>query len=222
VPPPALTVTTIRYLFATSWLPCNPSEHLVAVPGGATTALDTAANLLHTALWNLRRQRVIELHELRPVQKERVVVLGGRSFARFEFRDPGVDLRGLEGALLRAARTVGPPQGVVGRAVDRITDEDDYGVRRLVLAMDLNYRAPWGTVAGHCFAEAAAAGLVKESGWAIKKVAIVDPAAIESLRELGDELRAARKADMEREPELHHAVIADCLQAVNWAHNTST
>jgi hypothetical protein len=193
---------------------------VVAVPGGATVALDTAGNLLHTALWNLRRQGVFEFQQLRPVQKERVVVLGGRSFSRFEFRDPGVDLRGLEGALIKAARTVGPSDRFLDGAIDRITDEDEYGVRRLVVAMNLHYMAPWATVTGHCFAEAAAAGLVKQKGWAIKRVAIIDSAAIDSLRERNDELRAERRADMEREPELHNAVIADCLQAVQGAYTT--
>jgi hypothetical protein len=216
--PPQLTVTTIRYLFATSWLPRNERDHLVAVPGGGTTAWDTAANLLHTALWNLRRQGAIEFHQLRPVEAESLVVLGGRSFARFEFRDPGVELRGLEGALLRAARKAGPSGGLAERAVDRVSDEDDAGVRRLVQAMELRYQAPWGTVTAHCFAEAAAAGLVKEKGWAIKRVEIIDPAAVASLRERNDELRAARKADMEREPDLHEAVIADCLRAVYSAY----
>ena len=28
-----MTVTTLRYLFATSWLPCDRSERVVAVPG---------------------------------------------------------------------------------------------------------------------------------------------------------------------------------------------
>lgn len=216
--PPELTVTTIRYLFATSWLPRNESEQLVAVPDGGTTAWDTAANLLHTALWNLRRQGVIEFHQLRPVEEEKVVVLGGRSFARFEFRDPGVELRGLEGALMRAARKVEPSEGLIDRAVDRISHEDDYGVRRLVLAMDLRYQAPWGTVTAQCFVEAAAAGLVKEKGWAIKRVEIIDPAGVASLRERNDELRAARKADMDREPELHEAIVADCLRALYSAY----
>ena len=94
---PELTETTIRYLYATTWLPYDPKEHSVAVPGGETTALDTAANLLHSALWNLSRQGVIDFHQVRAVENEKVRVLGGRSFARFEFRDPRVELRGLEG-----------------------------------------------------------------------------------------------------------------------------
>ena len=67
--------TTIRYLYATSWLPCDERQHTVAVPGGSTTAYDTAANLLHTALWNLRRQGIVELRQLRPLEKEPVTVL---------------------------------------------------------------------------------------------------------------------------------------------------
>ena len=45
-----LTETTIRYVYATTWLPSSTKDHTVAVPGGATTALDTAGNLLHIAM----------------------------------------------------------------------------------------------------------------------------------------------------------------------------
>lgn len=218
---PKLTVTTIRYLFATSWLPCDSSEWTVAVPGGSVTALDAAGNLLHTALWNLRRQGVLDFEQIRPVERERVAVLGGRSFARFSFADPGVDLRGLEGALIRAARTVEPSEGAIERAIDRATGEEARGVRRLVAALDLHSRAPWETVVAHCFAEAARAGLVERKGWLVKKVLVVDEAAVAPLRERNDELRAARREDMEREPALHDAVIADCLHAVRWALSDS-
>ena len=91
-------------------------------------------------------------------------------------------------------------------------------MRRLVLALDLHDRAPWTTVTGHCFGEAAAAGLVEVRGRMTKKVAVTDPAAVEALRPRFDELRAARAADMDREPDLHSAVAGDCLQAVSWAH----
>jgi hypothetical protein len=218
--PPRLTVTTIRYLYATTWLPCDEREKTVAVPGGQTTALDTAGNLLHTALWNLRRQGVFDFEQLRPVEVEQVVVLGGRSFSSFEFRDPGQDLRGLEGALIMAARDVASGGGFADRQIDRVTGEDGHGVRRLVTAMPLHNMAPWATVVGYCFAEAEAAGLVEHKGWAIKRVAITDPPAIESLRARNDELRATRAADMEREPELHNAVIADCLHAIKNAYGT--
>jgi hypothetical protein len=213
--PPELTVTTIRYLYATTWLPYDPKERTIAVPGGETTALDTAANLLHTALWNLHRQGAIDFHQVRPVEKENVRVLGGRSFARFEFRDPGVELRGLEGAVLRAARAVEPHEGLIDKGIEKVTDEEPFGMRRLVRAMNLRHQAPWTTVTDHCLVEAAAAGLVERKGWLIKSVVITDPPAIESLRERNDELRAARKADMERDFDVHHAVIADCLYAVN-------
>jgi hypothetical protein len=218
MPQPELTVTTIRYLYATTWLPTSDREDLVAVPGGATRALDTAANLLHTAIWNLRRQGVLELEQLRPVEEEPVLFLGGRSFCRFDFSDPGYDSPGLEGALVKAARTVGPSERFLDKAVDRLSHEDDYGIRRLVLALELKDRFPWDTVVGHCLAEAAAAGLVRQKGWLLKVVEILDLPAIQSLREQSDELRAARRADMEREPELHNAVIADCLQAIHWAY----
>ncbi len=92
--PPALTETTIRYLFATSWLPCNTKQDIVAVPGGATTAIDTAGNLLHIAMWNLRRQGLMEFEQLRPVDKERVRVLGGKSFAGFRLLEGSARLPG--------------------------------------------------------------------------------------------------------------------------------
>ena len=101
--PPALTESATHYLFATSWLPSDPKEHLVSVPGGSTTGLDTAGNLLQIALWNLRRQGGIEFEQLRPVVDERVTVLGGRSFTRFELLNETARLRGLEGAVLIAA-----------------------------------------------------------------------------------------------------------------------
>lgn len=58
--PPDLTETTVRYLFAAGWLPSSDSEHLVAVPGGATKALDSASSLLHIGLWTLRRDGVLD------------------------------------------------------------------------------------------------------------------------------------------------------------------
>ena len=194
---PELTETTIRWLFATTWLPSHAGERTISVPGGETTAIDTGANLLHIAMWNLRRQGLMEFEQLRPVKPERVRVLGGKPFSRFELRDEGARLRGLEGALLKAAHEA--------------TDE---GVRALVRALDLNERAPWGTVCNHCFAEAAAAGLVEVKGRLFKKVAIRDEPAVASLRERNDELRAARGAYLDAEPELTGAVSADCLQVM--------
>jgi hypothetical protein len=198
---PELTETTIRYLYATTWLPCDTKEHTVAVPGGTTTAIDTAGNLLHIAMWSLRRQGLMEFEQLRPVEEEKVRILGGRPFARFELLDPSARLRGLEGALLRAAAGVGPA-------------EDERDVRRLVRALDLDNRSPWNTVCNHCFAEAAAAGLVKAKGRLFPKVVFTDLPAVESLRERHDGLRAARGAYLDAEPELTTAVISDCLRTV--------
>lgn len=205
-PRPALTETTIRYLFATSWLPCNTKQDIVAVPGGATTAIDTAGNLLHIAMWNLRRQGLMEFEQLRPVEKERVRVLGGKSFAGFRRLDGTASLLGLEGALLNAARRLERP---------------DEGVRALVRALDLDNRAPWDSVCGHCFAEASAAGLVTTKGRLFRKVVITDQVAVESLRERHDELRAARGAYLDAEPDLTNAAMADCLRTVADAYNPS-
>lgn len=210
-----LTETTIRYLFATSWLPRDPGGQLVAVPGGSTTAVDTAGNLLHIAMWNLRRQGLLEFEQLRQLVKERVTVLGGRSFARFRLLDERARLPGLEGALLGAASRLGPAEGRIEKAIERVTDEDERGVRLLVRALDLDHRSPWATVCRHCLAEAAAAGLVEAKGRFIRRIAIRNAAAVESLRERHDQLRAARGAYLDAEPELTGAVMSDCLHAVS-------
>jgi hypothetical protein len=218
---PALTETTVRYLFATVWLPSSTKEHIVAVPGGAARAIDAAGNLLHIAMWSLRRQGLMEFEQLREVEEERVRVLGGRSFSRYRLRDDGATLRGLEGALLDAARTIEGHEGRITRTVDRVTGEDERGVRRLVRALDLNHRSPWDTVCNHCFAEASAAGLVTVKGRLFKKVVFTDIAAVESLRERHDELRAARGAYLEAEPDLTNAVMSDCLWTVADSYSPS-
>ena len=82
-----LTDATVRYLYATTWLPEAANDWSVAVPGGSTRAIDTAGNLLHIAMWSLREQGLIEFRQLRPVEEERVRVLGGRPFAVFELGD---------------------------------------------------------------------------------------------------------------------------------------
>ena len=204
--PPALTETTIRYLFATSWLPCDPRAQTVAVPGGTTTAIDTGGNLLHIAMWNLRRQRLMEFEQLRPVEKERVRVLGGKSFAGFRLLEGSARLPGLEGALLDAAPRV---------------DQADAGVRALVRALDLDNRSPWDSVCGPCLAEASAVGLVATKGRLFRKVVITDQGTVESLREGHDELRAARGAYLDAEPDLTNAAMADCLRTVADAYNPS-
>jgi hypothetical protein len=89
-------------------------------------------------MWNLRRQGLMEFEQLRPVEKERVRVLRGKPFAGFRLVDTSARLRGLEGAVLDAAR------GVEG---------GDGGVRALVRALDLDNRSPWDSVCNHCFAE---------------------------------------------------------------------
>ena len=195
---PALTETTIRYLFATGWLPSDPSERLVRVPGGSTTGIDTGGNLLHIALWALRGQGLMEFEQLRPVEREPVRVLGGRSFAAFELLGGEARRPGLEGALLEAARSLG----------------SEREVRPLIRALDLDERSPWGTVCGHCFREAHEAGLVAVKGRIFRKIVISDPAAVESLRARHHELRAARGAYLEAEPGLTQAVSADCLRVI--------
>jgi hypothetical protein len=192
-----LTETTLRYLYATAWLPCDTKQDIVAVPGGAATAIDAAGNLLHIAMWNLRRQGLMEFEQLREVEDERVRVLGGRPFSRFELLEGAPALPGLEGALLHAAAGL---------------ERDD--VRALVSALDLDNRSPWDTVCNHCFAEAAAAGLVEAEGRLFRKVVFTDMAAVEAMRERHDELRAARGAYLDAQPDLCNAVMSDCLRTV--------
>jgi len=140
-------------------------------------------------MWNLRRQRLMAFEQLRPVEKERVRVLGG-----------------LEGALLGAARSV---------------DGSDGDVRALVRGLKLDNRSPWASVCGHCFTEASAAGLVATKGRLFPKVVISDEAGAESLREGHDELRAARGAYLDAEPDLTNAAMADCLRTVADAYQPS-
>ena len=93
-------------------------------------------------------------------------------------------------------------------------------MRRLLGPLELGGRSPWDVVCGHCFAEASAAGLVDRKGRIFKKIVISDPAAVESLRERHDELRAARGAYLEAEPELTGAVMSDCLRTVADSYST--
>ena len=88
-------------------------------------------------------------------------------------------------------------------------------------ALDLDNRSPWGSVCNHCFAEASAAGLVATKGRLFRKVVITDQGTVESLRERHDELRAARGAYLDAEPELTNAAMADCLQTVADAYQPS-
>lgn len=199
-----LTDSTVRYLFATTWLPTGTNDRTVAVPGGSTKALDTAGNLLHIAMWNLRGSGAMEFEQLRPYEDERVRVSGGRPFSSFTLVDGEARMRGLEGALLEAARATPPGD-----------------VRALVRALDLDNRGPWNTVCDHCFAEAHAAGLVEARGRIFKKVAFTDMAAVERLRGRNDALRAARGEYLDAEPDLTNAVMADCLRTVADAFSPS-
>ena len=200
--PPELTETTIRYLFATSWLPSEGGGQVVAVPGGSTRAIDTAGNLLHIAMWNLRRQGLMEFEQLRPVETERVRVLGGDPFSGHTPVDRDARQPGLEGALLDASR---------------VAERGD--VRALVRALDLDNRGPWNTVCGHCFREAAAAGLVDVKGRLFKKVVVTNEDGVASLRARNDELRTARGDYLDAEPDLTMAVMSDCLRTVTDAFN---
>lgn len=221
-----LTATTVRYLFASTWAP--PSKGLsIKVPGAEVDGPDTADDLLNLAIWSLREQGLIEVEQLRPYKVEQAGgLLGGKSFARIRPL-PGEALRlgGLEGALLTKAREK-PEEGALGSLDDKLADlvsvDDDLGARRLVLQLGIGGSAPWKAVAGFCFREAAAAGLVGEKGRLFKKLVIVDPAGVEALKKRDAEIVAARKRYREEQEELDHAVMADSIQALHWAHHTGS
>jgi hypothetical protein len=200
-----LTASTIRYLFASSWAPPPDSGITMHVPGAEVDGPDTAGNLLNLAIWSLREQELVEVEQLRPVEVERAGgVLGGEPFSRVRpLPGEAIRLGGLEGALLRRARE---------------NPEED--TRRLVLQLGIGGGAPWQQVAGVCFREAEAAGLVETKGRVSKKPVIADPAEVEALRERDAEIVAARGKYREEHEELDDAVLADCVHALHWAHST--
>jgi hypothetical protein len=187
----------------------------VAVPGGVAGALDAGSSLLHIALWALRRDRVLDLEQLRPIEDEPVRVFGGRSFTRFTLLDRTARRAGLEGALIQAAATVEPAERWHDKKIAQAGKEDDYGLRLLIRALDLDNRGPWKTVCNHCYAEAHAAGLVGLKGRLFNKLVYTDVAAVEALRKRHDELRAARSAYMDEQAELSTAVATDCLRTIS-------
>jgi hypothetical protein len=114
----ALTETTIRYLFATSWLPCDPEQQVVRVPGGSTTGLDTGGNLLHIAMWNLRRQGLMEFEQVRDVEVERVTVLGG---SHSPASGPSRKVRSCPASRARCSRRPGAWNAAMGGSPRRST-----------------------------------------------------------------------------------------------------
>ena len=226
---PVLTASAVSYLYAGEWAPPpeSGSAWTMSAPGGDVDGVAAAANLLNVAIWRLGEQGLVSIRQLRPVTEERVVTLGGKSFARLEATAHGAEPPGLEGRLLAAARDrqrhgLGARIGRIGaRLFDRMSEEDEYGVRGLVLALDLNSRHPWSTVAGICRQELCEAGLARMEGGALGRRWILDPAALEANRDHGREIRAAREAYRHRAPDLDDAVAADCAAAIRWAYSTS-
>lgn len=207
---PATSATTVRYLFASTWAPPAGDSRSMDVPGAKVPGLDTAANLLEIAVWSLREQGLADVQQIRPVERKKVTVMGGKSFTRFTVFDASAKLPGLEGALIEAWRGSQGPKGMRGidEALAKLLSGDEAdGLRSVILALGLKSTAPWASVAAYCADEARAAG--------------VDSAALESLKERDAEIVAARTAYREREPELDEAVISDCVAAVDWAHTGS-
>lgn len=220
----SLTATTVRYLFASTWALEAGSGWTMHVPGAKVDGPDTAANLLGIAVWSLREQGLVEVQQLRPVEKERVTVMGGRSFARVAALGQSAPLPGLEGALLAKAQE-SPEVGVLGKLDDALakglSGDDEQGLRGMVLALGLSSGSPWNSVAEFPRDEAREAGLLELKGRLIKRPVIADPAALEALKERDAEIVAARSRYLEQEPELADAVLHDSFAAVSWAHNTT-
>lgn len=193
------------------------------VPGAKVKGRETGANLLNLAVWSLREQGLIEVEQLRPVESERVVVMGGRSFTRVRpLPGEALKLGGLEGVLLTKLRTRKPGEGLADRIVGALSDDDDWGVRGSLLELDLNSREPWATPAALCFGEAKSAGLLDVRGrlWR-REIVVTDPDGVRALEPRDAEIVAARTRYRDREPELDGAVISDCFAALDWAHDPS-
>ncbi len=220
-----LTATTVLYLFAPKWAPRDETAFGMHVPGGRVKALDTGANLLNVAVWSLREQGLVEVEQLRPVEKERTVVMGGQSFSRVRpVAGEILELGGLEGALLtklRVRATEGP-RGGIGGWFERLSGDDEWGLRKYLLALDLDANQPWSTVASYCLREAQEAELVDVEGRFRKKLVVRDPEGIRKLEGRETEIATARKRYREREPDLDGAVISDCFAALDWAHHDDT
>ncbi len=224
MPPPKLTAATLRWLFATSWAPRAKSKSwAMQVPGALVPGKETAANLLEIAIWNLREQGLAEVRQLRPVKKERVITLGGKSFAGVTFPDSAAELPGVEGAFLEAARDRREAKGL-GALDDKIAKlisaDDEDSLRGRIYDLGLSSTQPWASVAAYCRDEAEAAGVIEVSGRIRKKIS-VDKEALEELRPRDTEIAEARKAYRDREPDLDQAVFTDCLQAIEWRHTGS-
>lgn len=218
-----LSVPTVRYLFASEWAP--PGRGLnVKVPGAEVDGPDTADDLLNLAFWSLREQGLVEVEQIRPVEEEKVQVLGGKSFTRVRpLPGEALTLGGLEGALLAKAREK-PGEGALDRLHEKLADlasvDEELGARGLILQLGIGGGSPWGKVVEICFREAEAAGLVGKKGRIFKKPVIADPAGVEALKERDAEIVAARTRYREEQEELDQATITDCIHALYWAHST--
>jgi hypothetical protein len=184
-----------------------------------------AGNLLDVALWTLGEDGLIEVEQRRPYAVEKVGgVMGGSSFTRVTMLDPVTTRPGLEGAVLDAAREQADERSAAGRLVDRainrLSGDEQGGLRSVVRTLDIEGSEPWVDVGGYCIAEAVAAGLAKTEGRLRPKPVITNPAVVEELEPRLAESRAARRAYRDREEELDNCVLADCLHALHWSRHT--
>jgi hypothetical protein len=220
---PSLTATSVRYLFASRWAERQDSLGGVRVPGGKVAGIDTAANLLDLAVWSLREQGLVDVQKLRPVESQRILTQGGRLFTRLRVLDERAELPGLEGSLLDAARKrrrAGSLRRVDDALGNILSRDDEDGLRRHVLAMNLNQGTPWTDVINRCRDEARDAGMIQleRRRFARTPVIQVDAEELEALEARDAEIAAARSAYKEREAELDEAVLADCTAAILWSH----
>jgi hypothetical protein len=212
---------TIRWLFADTWAERSDTQFPEAVPGAVVNGLTTAAALLEIGLWSLREQGLIALEPLRPVEPEPVLKMGGRSFVRVAPRPPDPADRGaqigLQARLLKTVRTIaGEDEGLGERAVRRISGDDRQGLRPTLAALGMHDRSPWRWVLEVCFVDAREHGLIDLRGRLFGKRFVPDFTAIAAVRPRNAEIAAAHEAYRAREPDLHGAVLADCVAALRW------
>jgi hypothetical protein len=200
--PDQLSTSTLFYLFAREWLPAEANARLVAVPGGWVNERVAYANLVGVAVWTLVRHEMVRVTPLREVRAEPLTFLGGSSFCRLEQTGAGTGaVAGLESLLLHHVETA-----------ERAEDND---LRRLLHRLPRS-KYPWPSVAGAPFTELVEAGLVRRTGWVVKRVRIVDEAGIEQVRPRFEERRRLRADDLARGDVPYDAVVADGMEAFQW------
>jgi hypothetical protein len=201
--PEQLSTSTLFFLFARDWLPHDPVAPTVPVPGGRVTASTAYANLVGAALWSLVRHDMVRLVPLRALDRERLTFLGGKSYVRVEPTGRALGaVAGLEELLLRH--------------VQQAESVDDNDLRRLLARVTAGASRVWPVITSPGYTELVDAGIVRQRGWVVRRLEVVDPAGVERARPSFDERRRLRAADIEQDPATYQAVTADGLESYQW------